>query len=60
MWPYGMTRQDLEAFLKEYYDVFLDVLLTTESYTVDSVVMNHMADQLREWEEAGEIEWRYA
>ena len=49
MWPFGMDRQELEAFLLEYLDDFLDILLTAYGMTVDEIVMNHMADEAAEW-----------
>lgn len=49
MYPYGLTRQQTEAFIKEHIDAFLDILLTTCSYDVDSILMNHMLDDLEEY-----------
>lgn len=49
MYPYGLTRQQTEAFIKEHIDAFLDILLTTCSYDVDSILMNHMQDDLEEY-----------
>ena len=49
MYPYGLTRQQTEEFIKENIDVFLDILLTTCSYDVDSILMNHMLDDLEEY-----------
>lgn len=49
MYPCGLTRQQTEEFIKENIDVFLDILLTTCSYDVDSILMNHMTDDLEEY-----------
>jgi hypothetical protein len=49
MWPYNLTYQQMKEFLKENIDVFLDILLTTCSYDVDSILMNHMIDDLEEY-----------
>lgn len=49
MYPYNLTRQQTEAFIKENLDAFLDILLTTCSYDVDSILMNHMLDDLEEY-----------
>ena len=44
MWPYGMTRQEMEAFLREYSYELIQILLDAYGYTVDEIVMNHMAE----------------
>lgn len=49
MYQYGLTRQQTEEFIKENLDAFLDILLTTCSYDVDSILMNHMLDDLEEY-----------
>lgn len=49
MYPYNLTRQQTEEFIKENLDAFLDILLTTCSYDVDSILMNHMLDDLEEY-----------
>ena len=45
MWPFGMTRQELEAFLQEYSDVFIGILLDAYPMTVDEIVANHMEEE---------------
>lgn len=44
MWPFGMTRQEMEAFLREYSYELIDILLDAYGYTVDEIVMKHMAE----------------
>lgn len=49
MWPFGMTRQEMERFLREHSDVLIDILLDAYGYTVDEIVMEHMAEEAQEW-----------
>lgn len=49
MWPYGMSRKDMEDFLKEYSDELIDILLDAYGFTVDSIVMEHLPDEAADW-----------
>lgn len=49
MWPYGMTRQEVRDFLREYSDELIDILLDGYQLTVDEILMNHMADEAEEY-----------
>ena len=49
MWPFGMTRQEMESFLREHSDVFIDILLDAYGFTVDEIVMEHMAEDAEAW-----------
>ena len=56
MWPLGMTRQELEAFLREYWDEFLEILLTAYGLTVSEIVTGHLSEEAADW--LGEEAWR--
>ena len=45
MWPFGMTRQEMKDFLQEYSEEFIEILLKAYGYTVDEIVVNHMAEE---------------
>ena len=49
MWPYGMSRKDMEMFIRENLDAFLDILLTAYGMTVDEIVTEHMMDEAEEF-----------
>ena len=49
MWPKQMSRQDMEMFIRENLDQFLDILLTCYGQDVDEIVMNHMMDEAEEF-----------
>ena len=61
MWHFRMDRQELEAFLREhrdefldilstdYWDDFMDILLTAYGMTVDGILTCHMADEVKDW-----------
>lgn len=49
MWPLNLSRQDIEDFIHENLDAFLDILLTTHGMDVDEILMNHMLDDLEEY-----------
>lgn len=56
VYPGCMTRHDYKAFLVEYADVIFDHLLTTDSYLLDSVVLDELSEELVEWKkEFGEL-----
>lgn len=44
MWPFGMTRKEMEDFLQEYSDIFIGILLDAYPMLVDEIVTSHMAD----------------
>ena len=45
MWPKQMSRQDMEMFIRENLDAFLDILLTAYGMTVDEIVTEHMLEE---------------
>lgn len=49
MWPFGMTRQEMESFLREYSDELIEILLDGYGMTVDEIVMDHMAEEAEAW-----------
>lgn len=49
MWFGGMSRQDMEMFIRENLDEFLDILLTAYGMTVDEIVMEHMSEEAQDW-----------
>ena len=49
MWPNQMSRQDMEMFIRENLDQFLDILLTAYGMTVDEIVTEHMMDEAEEF-----------
>lgn len=49
MWLGGMSRKDMEDFLKEYSDELIDILLDAYGFTVDSIVMDHLSNEAAEW-----------
>lgn len=49
MWPKNMSRQDMEMFIRENLDQFLDILLTAYGMTVDEIVTEHMMDEAEEF-----------
>lgn len=49
MWPQQMSRQDMEMFIRENLDEFLDILLTAYGMTVDEIVTEHMMDEAEEF-----------
>lgn len=49
MWPKQMSRQDMELFLRENLDQFLDILLTAYGMTVDEIVTEHMMDEAEDF-----------
>lgn len=49
MWPLDMTRRELEAFLREYWDLFLEILLTAWGQTVAEIVEGHLAEEAAAW-----------
>lgn len=55
MYPYGMTREEFEDFLKEYSDVLIDILLTAYSYTVEEIAINHMYAEAESYTEGWEV-----
>ncbi len=44
-----MNRQELEAFLGEYWDAFLDVLLAAYGMTVEEIVAGPLAEEAAAW-----------
>lgn len=53
MWPLDMNRKDMEGFLRENLDQFLDILLTAYGMTVDEIVMTHMYEEAAEYAAEG-------
>lgn len=49
MWPFGMTRQEMESFLREYSDKLISILLDAYGLTVDEIVMEHMSEEAQDW-----------
>lgn len=49
MWPLNMDRQDMEDFIRENLDQFLDILLTAYGMTVDEIVTRHMLEEAEEY-----------
>ena len=49
MWPKDMSRQDMEMFIRENLDQFLDILLTAYGMTVDEIVTEYMMDEAEEF-----------
>lgn len=49
MWPKQMSRQDMEMFIRENLDQFLDILLTAYGMTVGEIVTDHMMDEAEEF-----------
>ena len=49
MWPKNMSRQDMEMFIRENLDQFLDILLTAYGMTVDEIVTEHMMDEAEDF-----------
>lgn len=49
MWPFGMTRREMESFLREYSDELIDILLDAYGMTVDEIVMEHMSEEAQDW-----------
>lgn len=49
MWPFGMTRREMESFLREYSDELISILLDAYGMTVDEIVMEHMSEEAQDW-----------
>lgn len=49
MWPFGMTRREMESFLREYSDELISILLDAYGMTVDEIVTEHMAEEAEAW-----------
>ena len=49
MWPYNMTYQQMKEFLMENCEEFIDNMMKAYAYTVDEIVINHMADNAEEF-----------
>lgn len=49
MWPFGMTRREMESFLREYSDELISILLDAYWMTVDEIVMEHMSEEAQDW-----------
>ena len=49
MWPFGMTRLEMENFLREYSDELIDILLDAYGFAVDEIVMLHLADEAEDY-----------
>lgn len=49
MWPKQMSRQDMELFIRENLDQFLDILLTAYGMTVDEIVTEYMMDEAEDF-----------
>lgn len=49
MWPFGMTRREMESFLREYSDELIGILLDAYGMTVDEIVMEHMSEEAEAW-----------
>lgn len=49
MWPYNMTYQQMKEFLMENCEEFIDNMMEAYAYTVDEIVINHMADNAEEF-----------
>ncbi len=45
VWPFGMDREELLAFLRENWDLFVGILLSTYGMTVDEIVIGHMGEE---------------
>lgn len=49
MWPFGMTRREMESFLREYSEELISILLDAYGMTVDEIVMEHMSEEAQDW-----------
>lgn len=49
MWHYSMTYQQMKEFLMENCEEFIDNMMEAYAYTVDEIVINHMADNAEEF-----------
>lgn len=49
MWPFGMSRREMESFLREYSDELISILLDAYGMTVDEIVMEHMSEEAQDW-----------
>lgn len=49
MWPMNLTRQEYHEFLMEHADHIIDTMLDAYSYTLDSIVMDDLLDELEEY-----------
>lgn len=49
MWLFGMTRQEYKTFLLEHAEQIIDRMMQTDSYTLDSIVMDELRDELEEY-----------
>lgn len=49
MWPFGMTRQEMESFLREHSDELIEILLDAYGLTVDEIVMEHLPEEAEAW-----------
>ena len=49
MWPYNMTYQQMKEFLMENCEEFIENMMEAYAYTVDEIVINHMADNAEEF-----------
>lgn len=49
MWPFGMSRREMERFLREYSDELISILLDAYGMTVDEIVMEHMSEEAQDW-----------
>lgn len=45
MWVFGMTTPEMEGFIREYLDEFLDVLLAAYGMTVDEIIRNQFHEE---------------
>lgn len=50
MWPYSMTRQEYKQFLVDHADQIFDSLLTTDSYLLDSIVIDELQEEFAEYQ----------
>lgn len=49
MWPFGMSRREMESFLREYSDELISILLDAYGMTVDEIVVEHMSEEAQDW-----------
>lgn len=57
MWLAGMTRQEYKDFLLKHADQIMDALLTSYTYTLDSIVLDELGEELAEYLESGRYYW---
>ena len=49
MWPFGMSRREMESFLRENSDGLISILLDAYGMTVDEIVTEHMSEEAQDW-----------